>query len=106
MALHDIRLCLSPDQKLQASGCEVTKQSQRKTKESERGTARTGRVGNLLIPWDLPSPVLTRWELGRAFAMSGETTKAAYQEFLSLWKDADPDVPILRQAKAEYSRLR
>ena len=31
--------------------------------------------------------------------------KAAYQEFFTLWKDADPDVPILKQAKAEYSKL-
>ena len=31
--------------------------------------------------------------------------KAAYQDFLTLWKDADPDIPILKQAKAEYARL-
>ena len=31
--------------------------------------------------------------------------KAAYQDFLTLWKDADPDIPILRQAKAEYAKL-
>jgi hypothetical protein len=39
--------------------------------------------------------------------LSGDSTKAklAYQEFLTLWKDADPDIPILRQAKAEYSSL-
>jgi hypothetical protein len=39
--------------------------------------------------------------------LSGDTikAKAAYQDFLALWKDADPDVPILRQAKAEYARL-
>jgi len=33
------------------------------------------------------------------------TAKAAYQDFLTLWKDADPDVAILRQAKSEYARL-
>jgi eukaryotic-like serine/threonine-protein kinase len=46
-------------------------------------------------------------ELGRAFALSGEKTKAAaaYQEFLTLWKDADPDIPILKEAKAEYAQL-
>ena len=45
--------------------------------------------------------------LGRAYAMSGDTQKArtAYQDFLTLWKDADPDVPILQQAKAEYAKL-
>jgi tetratricopeptide (TPR) repeat protein len=46
-------------------------------------------------------------QLGRAYAMSGDTAKArtAYQDFLSLWKDADPDIPILKQAKAEYAKL-
>ena len=31
--------------------------------------------------------------------------RAAYQDFLTLWKDADPDIPVLKQAKAEYARL-
>ncbi|HLW86579.1 MAG TPA: protein kinase [Candidatus Sulfotelmatobacter sp.] len=46
--------------------------------------------------------------LGRAYAMTGDTAKAraAYQDFLALWKDADPDVPILKEAKAEYEKLR
>ena len=46
-------------------------------------------------------------ELGRAFALSGEgmKAKAAYQEFLTLWKDADPDIPILKQARVEYSKM-
>jgi len=45
--------------------------------------------------------------LGRAYAMSGDTAKAkaAYEDFLTLWKDADPDIPILKQAKAEYAKL-
>jgi hypothetical protein len=45
--------------------------------------------------------------LGRAYALKGDTTKAkmAYQEFLTLWKDADPNIPILKQAKAEYAKL-
>jgi hypothetical protein len=39
--------------------------------------------------------------------MSGDPVKAraAYQDFLTLWKDADPDIPILKQAKAEYAKL-
>jgi hypothetical protein len=39
--------------------------------------------------------------------MAGDTVKAktAYQNFLSLWKDADPDIPILKQANAEYAKL-
>jgi hypothetical protein len=50
---------------------------------------------------------LAHLQLGRAEAMAGDTAKAkaAYQEFFTLWKDADPDVPILKQAKAEYAKL-
>jgi hypothetical protein len=45
--------------------------------------------------------------LGRALAATEEKEKArtAYQDFLGLWKDADPDIPILKQAKAEYANL-
>ena len=57
----------------------------------------------------LNSPIgaLARLQIGRAYAMQGDTAKAkaAYQEFLTLWKDADPDVPILIAAKAEYAKL-
>lgn len=46
--------------------------------------------------------------LARAAAVAGDIPRArkAYQDFLALWKDADPDVPILREAKQEYARLR
>jgi serine/threonine protein kinase/tetratricopeptide (TPR) repeat protein len=46
--------------------------------------------------------------LARAYAMQGDTAKAeaAYQDFLTLWKDADPNIPILKQAKAEYAKLK
>jgi hypothetical protein len=40
--------------------------------------------------------------LARAYAMRGDTAKAAYQDFPTFWKDADPDLPILIVAKAEY----
>jgi hypothetical protein len=45
--------------------------------------------------------------MGRAYGMRGDTTKAkaAYQDFLTLWKDADPDIAVLKQAKAEYAKL-
>ena len=45
--------------------------------------------------------------LGRAYALTGdkEKARAAYRDFLALWKDADPDIPILKQAKAEYAKL-
>jgi serine/threonine protein kinase/tetratricopeptide (TPR) repeat protein len=50
---------------------------------------------------------LAHLQLGRAYAMAGDTAKAksAYQDFLTLWKDADPDIPILKEAKAEYAKL-
>jgi hypothetical protein len=45
--------------------------------------------------------------LARAYALQGDTSKAkvAYNDFLTIWKDADPDIPILKQAKAEYAKL-
>ena len=54
-----------------------------------------------------PIGSLARLGLGRAYAIAGESEKArtAYQDFFALWKDADPDVPILKQAKAEYAKL-
>jgi tetratricopeptide (TPR) repeat protein len=50
---------------------------------------------------------LAHLQLGRACALAGDAGKAraAYQDFFALWKDADPDIPILKQAKAEYSKL-
>jgi serine/threonine protein kinase/Flp pilus assembly protein TadD len=55
-----------------------------------------------------PIGVLAHLQIGRAFAMQGETAKAraAYQDFLTLWKDADPDIPILIAAKSEYANLK
>ena len=55
-----------------------------------------------------PLGAVARLQLARAFAMSGQRPKAriAYEDFLSLWKDADSDIPILRDAKSEYSKLR
>ena len=51
---------------------------------------------------------LARVQLGRAYAMAGNTTKAreAYQQFFALWKTADSTVPLLQHAKVEYSKLR
>jgi serine/threonine protein kinase/tetratricopeptide (TPR) repeat protein len=56
---------------------------------------------------NFPLGVLAHLGLARAYALSGDTAKAktAYQDFLNLWKDADPDIPILKEAKAEYSKL-
>ena len=54
-----------------------------------------------------PIGALARLQLGRACALLEDKTraKAAYQEFLTLWKDADADIPIFKQAKAEYAKL-
>jgi hypothetical protein len=51
---------------------------------------------------------LAHLQMGRAYAVAGDKAKAefAYQNFLSLWKDADPDIPILKQARAEYAKLK
>ncbi len=60
-----------------------------------------GLVAN--FPWG----ALARLGLARAYAAQGDTAKArtAYQDFLTLWKDADPDIPILNEAKTEYAKL-
>jgi DNA-binding winged helix-turn-helix (wHTH) protein/predicted Zn-dependent protease len=54
-----------------------------------------------------PIGALAHWQLGRAFALGGqnEKAKAAYADFLFLWKDADADVSVLKEAKREYARL-
>jgi eukaryotic-like serine/threonine-protein kinase len=54
-----------------------------------------------------PIGALAHLGLARAYVLQGETAKAkaAYEDFLTLWKDADPDIPILKQAKAEYAKL-
>lgn len=59
------------------------------------------------VVWAGITGALARLQLGRAYVMAGDRTKAkaAYQDFLTLWKDADPDIPIYRQAKAEYAKL-
>jgi hypothetical protein len=69
--------------------------------ESQKLIDHPGVVQNILIG------SLTRLQLARAYSLAGDTAKAkaAYQDFFKLWKDADSDVPILREAKAEYARL-
>jgi len=54
-----------------------------------------------------PIAALAHLGLARAYALQGDASKAkaAYEEFLTLWKDADPDIPVLKQAKAEYAKL-
>jgi len=54
-----------------------------------------------------PMGALAHLQIGRAYSMQGDAARAraAYQDFLALWKDADPDIPILKQAKAENAKL-
>jgi eukaryotic-like serine/threonine-protein kinase len=56
---------------------------------------------------NFPIGALAHLGLARTYVLSGGTAKAraAYQDFLALWKDADPDIPILKEAKAEYAKL-
>ena len=78
---------------------------------AHNGAAATAEFKKLLdhrgIVVNFPLGALAHLQLGRAYAMSGDSAKArtAYQDFLSLWKDADPDIPILKEAKAEYAKL-
>jgi eukaryotic-like serine/threonine-protein kinase len=60
----------------------------------------------IVLNW--PTGALAHLQIGRAYAMQGDGTKArsANEDFLTLWKDADPDIPILKQAKAEYVKLK
>jgi hypothetical protein len=55
-----------------------------------------------------PMDALARLQLARALALSGDIVKAksAYGDLFTLWKNADPDVPVLKEARAEYARLR
>jgi len=55
------------------------------------------------FPWG----ALARLQLARVYAMQADTAKArwAYQDFLALWKDADPNLPMLLAAKSEYAKL-
>jgi hypothetical protein len=45
--------------------------------------------------------------MGRAYVISGDISRAksAYRDFLAIWKDADPDIPVLKQGSAEYANL-
>ena len=56
---------------------------------------------------NFPLGALAHLGIARAYALQGDTVRAraAYQDFLTLWKDADPDIPILIAAKSEYAKL-
>jgi len=81
--------------------------------ESDRAAAEFQKIiDHPGVVVNSPLGALARLDLARAYALDGATDPAArdkartaYQDFLTLWKDADPDVPIYKQAKAEYARL-
>jgi eukaryotic-like serine/threonine-protein kinase len=78
---------------------------------ARNGTAAAVEFKKLIdhpgIALNQPSGSLAHLELGRAYALAGDTEKAraAYKDFFLLWKDGDPDIPILIAAKAEYAKL-
>ncbi len=78
---------------------------------ARRGTETAAEFQKILdhrgIVGNGPLGALAHLGLARAYALQGDTAKAksAYQDFLTLWRDADPDIPILKQAKAEYAKL-
>jgi len=79
---------------------------------AHQGTKATGEFRKILdhrgVVASDPIGVLAHLQLARAFALSGDTAKAksAYQDFLMLWKNADPDLPVLKQAKTEYAQIK
>jgi serine/threonine protein kinase/tetratricopeptide (TPR) repeat protein len=78
---------------------------------AHKGAAAAGEFQKILhhpsIILDDPIAALAHLGVARGYALSGDAAnaKTAYQDFLALWKDADPDIPILKEAKAEYAKL-
>ena len=76
------------------------------------GNSAAGEFQRILdhrgIVLNLPLGALAHLQLGRAYAMAGDTAKAkaAYQDFFNVWNGADPDIPILKDAKAEFSKMK
>jgi DNA-binding winged helix-turn-helix (wHTH) protein/tetratricopeptide (TPR) repeat protein len=79
--------------------------------EAKQGVAAAGEFRKVVdhpgLVQNEPIGALAHLGLGRAYALTGDVikAKAAYQQFLTLWRDADPDVPLPKQAKAEYAKL-
>jgi eukaryotic-like serine/threonine-protein kinase len=79
---------------------------------AKQGTAASAEFQKILdhpgVVRSEPIGALAHLQLGRSRAMVGDNVKAraAYKDFFTLWKDADPDIPILKQAKTEYAKLK
>ena len=101
-ALRDLREALTKGDKSAAGQAYLA---------ARNGVAAAGEFQKILdhsgVVGNEPIGALAHLGLGRAYAFSGDSTKAktAYQDFFALWKDADADVPILKKAKAEYAKL-
>jgi eukaryotic-like serine/threonine-protein kinase len=78
---------------------------------AHNGNAAAAEFQKLLdhpgIAVNFVTQALVNLQVGRAWAMAGDKAKArvAYQDFFNIWKDADPDIPVLKQANAEYAKL-
>jgi eukaryotic-like serine/threonine-protein kinase len=78
---------------------------------AQQGAAAAAEFQKILdhrgLLWNCATGALAHIGLAPAYMLQGDTAKAkaAYQDFLALWKDADPDIPILKEAKAEYAKL-
>ncbi len=78
----------------------------------QQGAAAAAEFQKILnhrgLLWNCATGALAHLQIARAYVLQGDTAKAraAYQDFLTLWKDADPDIPILIAAKAEYAKLK
>jgi len=76
-----------------------------------RGSAAAAEFQKIIdhggLVWNCATGVMAHLEVGRAYALAGDKAKAksAYQDFLTLWKDADSDIPVLQEAKAEFAKL-
>ncbi len=79
---------------------------------AQQGPAAAAEFQKILdhrgLVWNCATGALAHLGLARAYTLQGDTAKAraAYNDFLALWRDADPDIPILREAKAEYAKLK
>lgn len=78
-------------------------QPQEAARRYQEVVARFSIGGEGQEPW-----ILAHYELGKIYEELGDTQKAKeyYEKFLNIWKDADPDIPVLQQAKAEYAKLK
>ena len=100
-APYESRFILSPNAYQRGLAYLANHQGKEAAAEFQRILDHPGIMANS------PESALSHLQMGRACAMQGDIAKAraAYQDFLTLWKDADPDIPILKQAKTEYAKL-